>query len=345
MADARIAGWDLGGAHLKAALVSAGGRVEQVLQLPCPLWQGLEHLEHAIDVVLERLGPVDSHAVTMTGELVDLFSSRAEGVAALVDAFAARLGDGDIGFYAGPAGFLPAGRARGQAREVASANWLASASHVALRLASGLFLDLGSTTTDIVPFADGAVAVRGYSDAERMAEGELVYTGLTRTPVMAVADRVPFRGRWYPLMAEYFATMADVHRLCGTLREETDQYPAADGRGKAPENSARRLARMIGHDLEDAAMEDWRRLAEYLAECQCRRLLDACLGVMSRCNVPVDAPVVGAGIGRAVLRGLADRLGRPYADFTAVVEGDDEVREAAADSAPAVAVALLLRDA
>lgn len=345
MADGRIAGWDLGGAHLKASLVSADGRVERVLQLPCPLWQGLGYLEHGIGEMLERLGPADRHAVTMTGELVDLFASRAEGVAALVDVFAARLGGGEIGFYAGEAGFLPAGEARRRDREVASANWLASAGHVARRLPAGLFLDLGSTTADIVPFAGGAVAVRGHTDAERMAEEELVYTGLTRTPVMAVTHRVPFRGRRYPLMAEYFATMADVHRLTGTLREESDQYPAADGRGKTPEDSARRLARMIGHDLEDAPMDDWKQLAAYLADCQRRRLIEGCREVLSRGEVPHDAPVVGAGIGRAVIRILADRLGRPYTDFAATVEGDDVAREAAADLAPAAAVALLLRDA
>lgn len=345
MADGAIAGWDLGGAHLKAALVTAGGRVEQVFQIPCPLWQGLTHLEQGIEDAFDRLGVCDRHAVTMTGELVDLFASRAEGVVALVDSFAARLGGGEVRFFAGPAGFLPANQARGRVREVASANWLASASYAARRLPAGLFLDLGSTTADVIPFAAGAVAVRGYSDADRMVEGELVYTGLTRTPVMAVTDRVPFLGRRYPLMAEYFATMADVHRLAGTLREETDQYPAADGRGKRPEDSARRLARMIGHDLDDASMEDWRGLAEHLAGCQRDSLLEACREVLSRGDISDDAPVVGAGIGRMVLRGLADRLGRPYVDFAELVEGDEAVREAAADCAPAAAVGFLLRDA
>lgn len=345
MADRPTIGWDLGGAHLKAARVSHRGTIEQVLQLPCPLWQGLEHLERAIGEALDRLGPAERHAVTMTGELVDLFDSRAQGVAALVDGFAARLEHGDVRFFAGPAGFLPPDRARMKIREVASANWLASASYVAWRLPAGLFLDIGSTTADVVPFAAGSVSVRGYTDAERLAEGELVYTGLTRTPVMAVTDRVPFRGRRYPLMAEYFATMADVHRLAGSLREETDQYPAADGRDKTPEASARRLARMIGHDVEDASMAEWKGLAAHLAECQRARLLEACRDVLSRGDVPDDAPVVGAGIGRAVIRILADRLGRPYADFATLTDCGAETREAVSDCTPAVAVALLRREA
>lgn len=345
MADEAILGWDIGGAHLKAARVVAGGRVERVLQFPCPLWQGLDHLAQALERALERLGPAERHAVTMTGELVDLFTGRAEGVVALMDEFARHAPHADISIYAGPAGFLPPEAASGHARVIASVNWLASASWAAARLGDGLLVDLGSTTADVIPFAGGRVRVRAYCDADRLVERELVYTGLTRTPVMVVTDSVPFRGRRYPLMAEHFATMADVHRLTGALPEVADQYPAADGRGKTPQDSARRLARMIGHDLEEAGMADWRGLARHLAECQRHRLEEACRLVLSRGEVAGDAPVVGAGVGRPVVAALAARLGRPYEDFATLVEGDAAIREAAADSAPATAVALLLRDA
>ena len=35
-----IVGWDIGGAHLKAALLNNKGEVLGVFQEPCPLWQG-----------------------------------------------------------------------------------------------------------------------------------------------------------------------------------------------------------------------------------------------------------------------------------------------------------------
>lgn len=342
MTEGRLAGWDLGGAHLKAARVAVDGTVEDVIQIPCPLWQGPEHLEKGVDDVLARFGPVERHAVTMTGELVDFFDNRTEGVAAIVDAVAGRLAGADVRIYAGRKGFLSPGEAGEWPLEIASANWLASASYTARKLDNALFMDLGSTTTDIAPCSRGEALVRGYSDSQRMAEDELVYTGLTRTPIMAVTDRAPFDGAWRPMMAEYFATMADVHRVTGMLREEADQYPAADGRGKTPEDSARRLARMIGCDLGDADMEAWRGLAEYFSECQRRGLHDACMRVLSRARLEKDAPLVGAGVGRAVLRDLAVRMGRPYVDFGSLVAGEPAIREAAADSAPAVSVALLL---
>ena len=71
-----IVGWDIGGAHLKAALLDGKGEIINILQLPCQLWRGLNQLEAAIAVALQafKINPgYARHAVTMTGELVDLF--------------------------------------------------------------------------------------------------------------------------------------------------------------------------------------------------------------------------------------------------------------------------------
>ncbi|MGR9099789.1 MAG: hydantoinase/oxoprolinase family protein, partial [Gammaproteobacteria bacterium] len=75
-----IAGWDIGGAHLKAALVDDNGAVVRVVQRPCPLWRGLEELRAAVAEISREFSLEHCrHAVTMTGELVDLFPNRAEG--------------------------------------------------------------------------------------------------------------------------------------------------------------------------------------------------------------------------------------------------------------------------
>ena len=61
-----------------------------------------------------------------------------------------------------------------------------------MRQPDGRFMDIGSTTTDLVPLVAGAVAAVGEDDAGRLAAGELAYTGLTRSFVMAMAPRAPF---------------------------------------------------------------------------------------------------------------------------------------------------------
>jgi (4-(4-[2-(gamma-L-glutamylamino)ethyl]phenoxymethyl)furan-2-yl)methanamine synthase len=101
-------GWDIGGAHLKAALLGENGELVQVLQLPCPLWRGLNHLEAAINDALRanKIEPSGAnHAVTMTGELVDLFENRHEGVLAISNLVATLLGK-DTLFYAANTGFV-----------------------------------------------------------------------------------------------------------------------------------------------------------------------------------------------------------------------------------------------
>ena len=208
-------------------------------------------MAEAIAVARDLLGTgVSGHAITMPGELVDLFENRAQGVERLIDTVTEALPGAKISSYAGQAGFLGCDEARNQSCKVASANWRASTEFVAANLDDSLFIDLGSTTADIVPIAGAKVRALGQTDSERMIAEELVYTGVTRTPVMALARSVPFGGERQGLMAEHFATAADVHRLTGRLPDGVDQHPAADGGEKTPDGSARRLARMLGRDLD-----------------------------------------------------------------------------------------------
>jgi probable H4MPT-linked C1 transfer pathway protein len=335
-------GWDIGGANLKAARVERG-QVVAVAQEACPLWQGMDKLEAAFATISARIGTAPSNPVTMTGELVDLFAGRAEGVRALSDAAAGRLAG--VRIYAGGKGFLAPGDAADAAVAVASANWHATASLVARTVPDALVVDMGSTTTDLVPVAGGRAKARGLTDASRLEAGELVYTGATRTPLMAVAERAPVLGGWTLVMAEHFATMADVNRLLGRLAPGDDGHPTADGRDRSLESSRLRLSRMIGRDLDELDEAGWARLAGWFAEAQLRRVHDAAELVLSAAALPPEAPVVACGVGRAAVAELAGRLGRDLVDLSELVPladaADADLRRWAAACAPAVAVALL----
>jgi (4-(4-[2-(gamma-L-glutamylamino)ethyl]phenoxymethyl)furan-2-yl)methanamine synthase len=336
-------GWDIGGAHLKAAYLNRDGSVEHVLQLPCPLWQGLSHLRDALEHALEELPDRGAwHAITMTGELVDLFASRADGVRQLLATVGSRLPAGRIGVYAGGAGFVSPADCDGLVEQIASANWMATAAFIAELVPQALIVDIGSTTTDIIPIR-GGIQARGRNDHERLACQELVYTGIVRTPVMAVADRLPFEGEWVEPMAEHFAVMADVYRLCQRLPADADQMPAADNGGKSVLDSTRRFARMLGRDMESASPGAWRRCAEYVAELQLRRIADASARVLSRETLDENAPLIGAGVGRFLVAELAERLERPYVDFSHYIDSPPATRHWLASCAPAVAVAGLAR--
>lgn len=337
-------GWDLGGVHVKAALVG-DGRVQAVVQAPCPLWRGLSALDETFAGLPDWVRTASDHAVTMTGELTDCFADRADGVAQL-SAWAEAHLPGSVRIYAGRAGFIGSDAAARAAADVASANWHATAALAGRHVEDALLVDIGSTTADLIPIVAGRPAARGYSDAERLETGELVYSGVVRTPLVALCDHAPFRGRRTALMAEYFATTADIYRLTGDLTDAADQQDSADLKGKSMPETEIRLARMIGRDRSEGSPAEWRALAAHFSERQLRALHDAAAVLLSRDDMGADAPVIVCGAGRFLAERLAARLGRPSQALTDLIAGrlDGGDPEWASTCGPAVAVGLLASD-
>ena len=337
-----VLGWDVGGAHLKAALVDAKGNALEVIQLPCPLWRGLDQLNSAIDFALAKIDHTPcQHVVTMTGELADIFADRSTGVMQIADAMTHQLKQQPI-FYAGSVGLIGMQQVSQHTAEIASANWLASAAFVAEHVSNGLFIDIGSTTSDLLLIVDGQPQNRGFTDGERMQYEELVYTGVLRTSLMSLADRVPFAGEWQTLAAEYFATTADVYRLTGELQASEDMTETADGAGKTPHDSARRIARMIGRDLSDAAMPAWVELAQSFKQIQLQKLKNAAMRSFSRSFLTPEVPIIGAGAGSFLVHELARQLNRQYLDVHTLIKAHSgELKNSAAICLPAYAVACM----
>lgn len=338
-----VIGWDIGGAHVKAAVVDQKGIVKKVIQEECPLWKGLPSLRKAISRILSIFdGDSHNHAITMTGELVDLFTNRPEGVDAILNTITAKIPSKHLYVFAGRNGFVRTDRISQHDYEaIASANWLTTGSWVAKEIEAGLLIDIGSTTTDIIPIKESRVTTVGYTDYERLCCDELVYTGIVRTPIVALTDRVPFEGNSVGLVAEVFATTADIYRLTGELPEYADQMPAADNGRKTVQESARRLARMIGRDLGSADLPRWRTLANHLRNLQLARIWSACEKQFSRDSC-YNKSLIGTGIGRFLVEEMARRLKYPYIDFNTLFPHELQGDFQPADCAPAVCLASLL---
>ena len=339
-----IIGWDVGGAHLKVARVDPAGAVCAVIQVPCALWRGLGELHQAMALAASQVGQSAHHAVTMTGEMVDLFPNRNTGVIEIARFMREELAGGSVRFYRGDRAFVASDGVALHASEIASANWRASVDLVASHIAAGVFVDIGSTTTDIIAIVDGQPRFRGRDDYSRLLSGELVYSGLVRTPLMAVLDRVAFRGEVVPIVAEHFATMADVYRVLGELPEHADQHPSADGAEKTAFASARRIARMIGRDVESATSNDWRVLAQSFRSAQLSRIKSALDRVAARANLAQSVTLIGAGVGAFLVREIAHEQARSYRSFAELLRLNGPAEDTVTDVAPAVAVALLARE-
>ncbi len=336
-------GWDVGGAHLKAAKLVADTSFSLVKQLHCPLWQGMSNLEQAVDTVLRSTDSEGNrHVVTMSGEMADCFPDRNAGVRAILSCLCGHLGS-EYAVYSCRSGLLDRAEAVKRTAEVASANWHATGSMLAGKLHSGLLVDVGSTTTDLVPFANAKVTTTAENDSQRLACGELLYTGVVRTSLLSLAGSCFFMGSRMPLVAEAFATMSDVWRILGDLPATADQCPSCDGAPKTKSGSARRLARMFAQDY-DGDFQKWHAVATFFARVQTHRIKRAILALSVRPRTAENAPLVGAGTGRFLVRRIAQEIGRAYLEFSDCVSAGRLQSERVSEHASAVAVAVLLRD-
>ncbi len=335
-----ITGWDIGGAHLKVAQCTQQGELRQVVEIPCPLWQGIEQLQKAVKTAqVKLLQPTQFNVITMTGELVDIFPDRQSGVTEILDCIHLFLSEECCHIYAGDLGWLTPRQAKNQWQQVASRNWQASVTFAAGQVEQGVFIDVGSTTSDIIAIDNHQAQPKAFNDFERQAISELHYAGAIRTPLIAIAHTVPFDNKTIRLAAELFATSGDCWVILDQLDPTTIQDNTADNQSWQKPDCIRRLARLLGTDAHTFPEQQWHQLAQWLAEQQIMQLQQACQTVSANHPaIPKSAPIIGAGIGRFIAQECAKRLGKDYIDFSRLTEPSSSQ---AADHAPAAAIALL----
>ena len=374
-------GWDIGGVHLKVAgLVTTASRPRAASgaesqgaarfawrQDPFEIWGDPQALEARLRMLRQAVhseidAPAEDmhHAVTMTAELSDVFADRASGVRTILAATQRAL-------LAGPEGgdgllvldqrgrLRPIGAALEAPLEVAAANWMATATLAARLHASSftprrraLLIDVGSTTTDIIAIAEGRPEPRGFTDLDRLQSGELLYTGLLRTPPAALADRVPLGESWCRVSPEHFTNMADVQVILGRIAPESYTTRTPDGRGRSRAECAARLARLVCSEPASLGEEALLTIAEFLADRQVDRIVEAArqvVGGRPSGGGPAEPVVIAAGCGWFLAQSAAQRAGWPAVRLSRLVQvsgrpaGDDwDV------AAPAASLALLLAE-
>ena len=327
-------GWDIGGVNTKVARV-AGGRVLAVRSRPFELQRAPETLSTVLRELAVHVGmqPGDRHAVTMTAELSQMFRTKREGVAFVLDAVERAFPDVDVRVFTVHGDFVDPSEARVNPLAVAAANWTATASLVAREHPDALLIDIGTTTTDIVPISCGVVVASGRTDPERLASGELVYTGALRTPVEAITTHVPFRGTAAGVSAEGFALAGDVHVWRGDLAPADYTVPTPDGRPTSRELCAERLARVVCADRELVDDAGVTAIADAVAAAQITRIVSAIEHVKAR--HPSMRIAVVTGLGFFLARTAARIAGLEVVPLASAL-GDDSAR-----CAPAACVALL----
>ncbi len=285
-----ILGLDIGGANTKAA--SSDGSFTECVYLP--LWKNAP-----LGEVLGRFADLSPEAVAavMTGELADCFSDKSAGIqsitAAVIDAFSCPI------YFWGINGFQWK-----EPMELAAANWSASAALLSREVGDCLFVDMGSTTTDLIPIKEGPLAAK--TDYKRLARGELVYMGLLRTSLGALLPTARIRGDAVPLSPEFFAITADAYLASGDLSPENYACDTPDGAGKGYDAALRRLARAVCADLEEIGEAGALAVAEQVRDRQFGILIDA---IERQTRERGLDRVVAAGIGENLIARAARFLG------------------------------------
>jgi (4-(4-[2-(gamma-L-glutamylamino)ethyl]phenoxymethyl)furan-2-yl)methanamine synthase len=300
---------DIGGANTKAAWLQ--GSSLRTVSRPFEVWRDRAALAAVLREVAAAVagGPAPAVAITMTAELSDAFRTKREGVQFILDAAQDAFGQPSVLTTAGELVSVEAARARPW--DVAAANWVATALAVAQAHRDALLIDVGSTTADVVPIAEGAVAATGHNDLERLLAGELVYTGVLRTNLAAIAPRVPVRGGWCPVASEYFAISADVHLVLGHLPGDAYDCATPDGRPATVAFARERIARLVCADVDQLGDDEIDAIAAFLHGEQLRQIEEAARRVARR--LPSEAPVAAVGAGAFLGVEVAARLGRPVA--------------------------------
>jgi probable H4MPT-linked C1 transfer pathway protein len=335
MHERGVIGWDIGGVNTKVARV----RADQVLVArshpyeiqrdPLALTSLLRSLANAVGATAD-----DRHAVTMTAELSQMFRAKREGVAFVLDAVMKAFPSSEVRVFTADGRFLSPTDALNEPLAVAASNWAATANIVALDHPDAILIDIGTTTTDIIPIVRGRVAALGTTDPSRLASAELVYTGVLRTPVEAIAQHVPFESSFARTSAESFALSGDAHVWRGDLAPEDYSVAAPDGRPASREFAGERIARVVCADremLDDGAIS---MIADAVADAQVKLISRAIARVRQR-HPALQAAVV-TGLGSFLATRAAQRVG------LSVVQLADSIGTDGSRCAPAAAVALRL---
>jgi probable H4MPT-linked C1 transfer pathway protein len=329
-------GLDIGGANLKAA----DGRGWACV-VPFELWRNPAGLAAALAELLGIAPAADGLAITMTAELCDCFATKADGVEQILTAVEHVAAKRETRVYLVDGQLVSIAEARIQPQLAAASNWHALAAYVGRFVSgeAGILIDVGSTTTDIIPLIDGQPSPTGYNDTDRLVAGELVYTGVGRTPVCAIVDWLPFRDQRCPVAAELFATAADAYVILGQLPERGDFNGTADGRPLTKQLSHARLARMVCADSSTFTLSDAERAAAHVRDTQFSQLRSVLEKVIAQMRFPPSGCVLsGAG------EFLATVLAKSALPIRPIISMADNLGLAVSVVGPAHALAVLANE-
>lgn len=324
---------DIGGANLKIAHSDGYVSAEAF-----PLWQRSDELNDALRKLISDAPAAQTIVVTMTGELADCYASKAEGVNQIIGEVELATNGERLEIYLTDGRLVSAEEARQAPLLAAASNWHALATYAARYSGPepAVLLDLGSTTCDIIPIEHGRVAALGKTDPERLVSGELVYSGVERSPICSLLNVIAWRGESCPVAQEVFATTLDAYLLLNELPEESCNIHTADGCPRTKACAHTRMARLVCADITMFSSADAELAAEAVHNAQTSLIREATEKAISRMD-DLPALFITSGVGEFLLRTIISAR-KPAAKMLSL---SDKLGPKASSAACAYALAVL----
>ena len=334
----KVAGFDIGGANTDLAIIDFEGNEIKNIEVDfayLPMWSNNDDLSRVLVELIENIcsiTEIDAVGISMTAELVDAYDTKKEGVLDVVkkcqDTFDCPIA------YVGIDGMMSKEEIQSSPLKAAAANWIATAQIATLISDNCIFIDTGSTTTDIIPIKDGMECAIGKSDFDRSATGELVYTGTLRTNLASFLDKVELNGKDYRVASELFAQTADVYTVLDLISEDDYVCDTFDGESKSKKDCAKRIARVVCADLEMLSMGDIVEMSEFIHQKQVEQIADGLKQVHEAQDLDL---IVVTGLGKDILdKPAAELLGLEVRSMGEILTDEQCV------VAPAVGTAVMM---
>jgi probable H4MPT-linked C1 transfer pathway protein len=302
-----VLGLDIGGANTKAAYVQTQkGVIKDVTVLAeyFPVWKKFGSFIPFLQKLKEAAGDkLDAVGVTMTAELADVYQTKREGVEHILGCIKevfvvvpVYVLNNNVSLETLEVALkLPLG--------IAAANWAATGWLVSQYFENCIIVDVGSTSTSIIPVINGKVVALGSMDLDKLVCGELVYTGSLRTNLAAIVQTVPVKGAISTVSSELFALSGDIHLILGNIYQEQYSCETADGKGTTHEEAFTRLARLVCADTEMLTKKELTQIAQYIYEKQIQQITKGLSQVYKRAKktASTKVPIIIAGLGKNFL--------------------------------------------
>jgi len=340
-----VLGLDIGGANTKVAYIrtieGVIGDVEVFVEY-FPVWRNSKGLVQVLQKLREFVGGnFDVVGVTMTAELSDVYRTKREGVEHILGCVFEVFGGVPVFVLRSDVSLVSLEEALVAPLGVASANWVATGWLVGQYFEDCIVIDVGSTSTSIIPVVKGKVVAQGVTDLDKLLYGELVYTGCLRTNLAAIVQAVPIRGAVAGVSSELFALSGDVHLVLGNITCEQYTCETADGKGVMRSDALTRLARLVCADIEMLTEDELIQVAKYVYEKQIQQIFSGLSKVYNRVKAMgvTKISILTAGLGKDFLAKVAaERLGT---DSILIMDLGKLLPDKVSLAVPAVGVALM----